>query len=1205
MITEKHIPIHINADDDYRFLKPDEAVNLENCRVGLSLNGKDNRIENIRSTNPIANSFLSSGVNTIIGSTIDSSRRRIIFFCYNDSTNHCIYAYDIPSKSFYVLLTNAQVTGGLNFSLNYYINRNASVIGDLLIFTENYNEPRCLNIEAAIKLNNSGYSTTTPAYTSPLRYESLTLIKKPPINVLGVVKSYNSGFTNNLTKNSSFQFSYRYTYKYGQVSAIAEYSKLIYANAANDTFNYVAMTVSAAEQIDDEVQRIDLCVRYGNTGKTFIIKSYDKKNSADSALITAHNAGTPLTYNFYNNVGGIALDDVSSINYSDYVPLLSGTLEIAKDRLFLGNNLSGYDSPAATSLALTYADTSTPNTNIPLTTATSTIAGFNTATTIPLTVVGAPLTGTNYRIRSQGYNNIISLNIVNRGYPSYPAVTNDSLFENTSSSASVYFSFSGSAMFYNGSNDTTVSIWAIISSSPNTEKLVKICGTTLTKGINKIVAVNFNYNVPPLTKIWLIMNPDNGITGFNDNNLTMVSSRIYVDNTTFTFGAPIFKTGGSYKAGIAFFDRFKRKTGIVTNTSVIANIPNRNNTSNPSNTLAWGLSNTNRLTEIPTDAYYYQVYLTKNINASSFIQFVPYDIRYGKKDKITGVYVYEDDTYTNDADCTAVNIKNITDISLGYVFNEGDVVYLVNSSNVGYTLKINSVDGNWLQCEKKDIGQGGNSSAWVAEIYTPAKDNINDNYYTASPVMAVTSPVGSSRAYSTLSGALQGDTYFIQRYIGTSVFYKAEAMNPNDRNWSIWDRDLGSINLVDTIGQQRKPNTIQFSDTFIQGTKVNGLSKFQLLNQKSVSGDSGSIQKLILTNKQGQQLGVVMLCICQNEPLSIYLGETQLVSQEGNAFIAQSSGVIGSINALKGNYGTMHPESVVGYLGDIFWWDAVHGSWIQYSNNGAIPINYKLNSYFTKLGKSYLGNGYTSRVVSGIDASLNQLICAMPTTESSAPYQLPSYSGVPSYATTLDSKFSFYDGKAKTLYFDIATNQWKYSVRTINYLIPEWIEFVENEVYSFLGGTMYQHESGSGYNNLWGDNAPARVVIPANKNVSAVKDLYSVAVEGNSVPNYTVAYVDYPYEQITDLANSDFDQNGNNLWQTQDGVQYASFLKDRLSPNVSGSAEMKMFCGDLLRGVTPIVMIEFQKYDAPLIVNFIDINYEVSKGHKEIINVQN
>jgi hypothetical protein len=87
--------------------------------------------------------------------------------------------------------------------------------------------------------------------------------------------------------------------------------------------------------------------------------------------------------------------------------------------------------------------------------------------------------------------------------------------------------------------------------------------------------------------------------------------------------------------------------------------------------------------------------------------------------------------------------------------------------------------------------------------------------------------------------------------------------------------------------------------------------------------------------------------------------------------------------------------------------------------------------------------------------------------------------------------------------------------------------------------------------------------------------------------------VDYPDQQITDLTEDDFTD--------QEGEFYASFLRDRLSPNVSGSAVMKMNYGDQLKSEVILVMCEFRQYTALMYVNWVNVGVETAKGQNDII----
>jgi hypothetical protein len=189
------------------------------------------------------------------------------------------------------------------------------------------------------------------------------------------------------------------------------------------------------------------------------------------------------------------------------------------------------------------------------------------------------------------------------------------------------------------------------------------------------------------------------------------------------------------------------------------------------------------------------------------------------------------------------------------------------------------------------------------EIYTPYQQQSNEPFYEVGAKYLITNPKTSSRTYSVLADAIRGDSYLLQRAEGGNTYY-TEAMSLNDKFYQNWFDDSGRINLIDRIGQKYEPNSIVYSNTFILGSNINGLCEFEALNEAFVPYECGQIQKLQVTSKVQNEQGSIMLAICQAQTASIYIGEVQLLGSSGNAFVAQSAGVIGTINVLKGNYGT-------------------------------------------------------------------------------------------------------------------------------------------------------------------------------------------------------------------------------------------------------------------------------------------------------------
>jgi len=101
-----------------------------------------------------------------------------------------------------------------------------------------------------------------------------------------------------------------------------------------------------------------------------------------------------------------------------------------------------------------------------------------------------------------------------------------------------------------------------------------------------------------------------------------------------------FKTNGSYQVGIVFYDTPLRNAGVMTSPPLQITIP-------PSawgfsayiQYIAWVLSNTNALAEIPVWAVYYSIVRTANLNYNSFAQGIAASVRYVSQQP-DGTYIF-------------------------------------------------------------------------------------------------------------------------------------------------------------------------------------------------------------------------------------------------------------------------------------------------------------------------------------------------------------------------------------------------------------------------------------------------------------------------------------------------------------------------------------------------------------------------------------
>jgi hypothetical protein len=185
------------------------------------------------------------------------------------------------------------------------------------------------------------------------------------------------------------------------------------------------------------------------------------------------------------------------------------------------------------------------------------------------------------------------------------------------------------------------------------------------------------------------------------------------------------------------------------------------------------------------------------------------------------------------------------------------------------------------------------------------------------------------------------------------------------------------------------------------------------------------------------------------------------------------------------------------------------------------------------------------------------------------------------------------DGLAKTVTFNIQENKWVSDYQ----FIAEQYDYFDNRMFGWKNGALYEFNTNSSTWNTWfGQQYPVRICWVLNKPLSGLKDMAEIVIEGSQSPNFTVIYTTLPNTQITDLTSSDF--------TNQEGILYARILRDRLSPNTTGTADQKLNTGDVVLSQIPQIMTEFQSYNSIIYVNFVDVGFNLSRGQNFILGNQ-
>ena len=121
-----------------------------------------------------------------------------------------------------------------------------------------------------------------------------------------------------------------------------------------------------------------------------------------------------------------------------------------------------------------------------------------------------------------------------------------------------------------------------------------------------------------------------------------------------------------------------------------------------------------------------------------------------------------------------------------------------------------------------------------------------------------------------------------------------------------------------------------------------------------------------------------MLAIGSNRTASLYLGETNVVDNTGQSLLATSGQVVGTVNVLKGNFGTTCPSSVVEYDGNVYWIDLINEAVVRYSLNGLYPISdTKMRTFFKTLISKYKEDNdpYNKTILPDFMGGFNPIIC--------------------------------------------------------------------------------------------------------------------------------------------------------------------------------------------------------------------------------------
>lgn len=1055
---------------------------------------------------------------TCIGGIRDIKDSAWYLFFYNTTASkNCI----IKLKN--NTLTNVLTSAVLNFSTSYLIN-GGGVAGDVIYWTDNYNPPRAASV------------TKYVSSSTGLVADDILLIKRGGQFPLTAAKSLDSGTDVDRIKDYGFQFTYQFMYEDNQLSVVAPYSELVPQNTPDQDFNKITATIPSTELIPSLVKEVIFYVRVGNTGTYYSIGSTKIREVYSAASTyqinevviyngnlyyakTVNTAVTPTvganwgdknTIDFYNNTNGLLIDN-DYLNAFHTVPLTAKTMEFLKGRIWLANYIDGYDTPTVNPLSQVVTNTSI------------TIGDYKVEDPISLRgVIKRTWDGVG------GYTDLTLKDDYLGDSPNNPGDDLKVVLGPSSPSSPDLLDLF--RMHYNSVDD----YWYFVASNYD------LVGTRT--GTDPSNYTGYEFIIQAATFV------------------RAATSLITTSDLGIYEGDKTFPQYSSYKLGLVYKDQNGVSAGVVTGPL------NRFDTPKDRFTkviVDWTLPSGVNL-DIPIWAKYVSIVMTRNLSKSWYFEGRTVRIKYYKDATLST-------TYNADNDGIKIDITPIIKNGQGYTFTAGDRIVIDSPDGSNrYDLAIQSFDGEFIVCKNINIGTISDEKIFF-EVCRPIPTNTSDLlFYEIGQVFEISNWGSVTRQFGTTSGTIYGDSILklkknYKETTGTyaeetdpdfvSTLYKSMSLNFDGD----WDTDIGKPYAESRVGQTNKSTYFRHSSPFIADTEINGLCEFYSGDESTVPIESGEINRLKSTTRVATD-GDVMLAISRNETSSIYIGEARMQTNDNQSFILQTSGVIGEVRTLKGNWGTVNPESVFDINGNVFWFDKIRRAFLRYSTNGIYPISeMNCSFYFNDLAKET-----QARVVTGYHPYYDLLF------------------------TTFSDAGDLYSDK--TIGFDNETERggWMgfYS------FTPSFYMDIDGDMYSIVAGSIYKHDS-ENYNRFYGVDYETIIKVVLNDNPLGPNEWVAVKIDvsenfiswansdqavGSDILGFSI---ENEYGQESDILFDEF--------EIDESIVYGDIRKDKNSPGGLLTGD------DMISSVaTAIVTFSGAEYSY---IKAIEVGFNQSKGH--------
>jgi hypothetical protein len=328
----------MNKSLDERLVQNGEYIDALNVDVSSAESANAGSVKNVKGNTQLTtlkyNGSPLSDSAVCIGAIQNESTETVYWFVHSSVDGvDMIVSYNnvIQSLTYHVISTSV-----LNFNPEYLIT-GVNIIDDLLLWTDNYNQPRKINVNRHYPFPVAGVDQISEA--------DIALITAPPTQAPSILPLIAGGFEN-FMDTRFICFAYRYKYKDGEYSALSQFTNASFVPASfelnDDTvtnmgmtglFNAVDITLNTG---GDLVIGLDVCFKLNDSNVINVIEKFDKSEQGwpDSSDVSIR---------FSANKIYSTLPESELLRVYDNVPRLAKAQTIMGNRLTFGNYVDGYD----------------------------------------------------------------------------------------------------------------------------------------------------------------------------------------------------------------------------------------------------------------------------------------------------------------------------------------------------------------------------------------------------------------------------------------------------------------------------------------------------------------------------------------------------------------------------------------------------------------------------------------------------------------------------------------------------------------------------------------------------------------------------------------------------------------------------------------------------------------------------------------------